>query len=127
MANELTYQIQVLLRYAGVSDQFASGSKVVNQTNKYFIKAVQNIGFATHEALDMGAEINAGNIGYVLGVNLGVNNIDVGQDFVGVFYPAVRLKPGEFAYARWDASAIGLPYAKASVAATDLFYTVYAT
>jgi hypothetical protein len=127
MANELSMQLQSLLRYTGVSDQYASGSKVVNQANQYFIKGIQNIGFAIWEAIDVGAEITIGNIGYTVFQNLDATNyVQIGVWTGAAFVPGQRLLPGEISISRWSQSLISLPYAYANTAAVNLFYTIYA-
>jgi hypothetical protein len=127
MANEITMQLQVLLKYTGVSDQYASGSKVVSQTSEYFIKGVQNIGTAaTPDLIAPGAEIALATLGFFLLVNLDTANyVEVGTWDGFVFSSTIKLLAGEVMIARYSPSNISLPYAKANAAAVDLFYTYY--
>lgn len=127
MANELTMQLQSLLRYAGVSDQYASGAKVVSQANQFFVKGVQVIGFAASEPIDVGGEITLPNIGFVIFQNLDATNyVEIGSWDGMTFYPGIKLLAGEIAIGRWSPNQVSLPYALANTANVNLFYTMYA-
>lgn len=117
MANEITYQLQALLNNGELSDNFASGSKSVDQSSALLIRNVQNIGFAADEALALG---DVATPGFCIFKNLDdTNYVEIG---VGSFTPFLKLKPGELALCRLGTTA---PRAQADTAAVDLFYIIY--
>ena len=132
MANELTWQIQSLLRNDLLSDSWASGSLTAGQSNQRLIRNVQEIGL-THEPLNLGDVVAPG---VSIFSNLDdANFVEIGIDVGGVFYPFLKVLPkdvvggatlnsGEQWMGRLATSA---PYAKADIAPVKLFYIIYDT
>jgi len=119
MANEITYSFNILLKNGNLNDQFASSSKTADQSAANLIRNVQNIG-TTEEALALG---DVATPGFAVFQNLdGTNFVEVGSYVAGTFYPFLKLKPGEMQMVRIGVAA---PYAKADMAAIDLFYIIY--
>lgn len=120
MANEITYQFQVQLVNGNLRDAFNSNSKASDQASAFLIRNVQTVGFAAHEALQLG---DLTDLGYAAFQNLDdTNYIEVGIDVGASFYPFVKLLAGELCLVKLGTNA---PYAQANVAAVDLFYIIY--
>jgi len=134
MSNEITYQAQLLLRSGQLADQFASGSKTANQTTAKLIRNVQTIPTTVGgTALELG-DIASPGVLIVQNLDADVVSpphtahfVDIGIQVVGVFYPAVRVLPGEIWMARYSPGAASMPYALADIASVELFYIIYAT
>jgi hypothetical protein len=116
MANEVTYQFQILLSNGDLRDSYASNSQAADQATALLIRNVQNIG-TSDEALALG---DITTPGWAVFQNLDdTNYVEIG---VGSFTPVVKLKPGEQAILRLGTTA---PRAQANTAAVDLFYIIY--
>jgi hypothetical protein len=89
------------------------------------MRNVQNIaagvvGVGTGDALDLGSVATPG---WAVFSNMdGTNFIQVGFNTGGLFYPMLKLLPGEAQAVRLS---VGAPYAMANVAAANLFYIIY--
>lgn len=119
MANEITYQINLLLKNGSLADQFASGSLVANQSSAFLIRNVQTIG-TTEESLQLG---DITTPGFAVFQNLDATNyVEIGSFVGGTFYPFMKLKKGEIGMCRVGVTAI---YAKANTSPVNIFYIVY--
>lgn len=117
MANEISYQFQILLSNGDLTDSFQSSSQSADQSTALLIRNVQEIGFAADEALALG---DVTTPGYAVFQNLDdTNYVEIG---VGSFTAFLKLEPGEFALCRLGTTA---PRAQADTAAVDLFYIIY--
>ncbi len=120
MANEITYQFQILLGNGSLTDSYQSSTQASDQSTALLVRNVQPISNAAHSALDLG---NVTTPGWATLVNLDdTNYVEIGIDVSGTFYPFIKLKPGERCLCRLGTTA---PYAKANTASVDLFYIIY--
>ena len=117
MANEISYQFQILLNNLGVTDSFSTGSQVADQTTNKIVRNVQTVGFAADEALDLGSVTTPR--WSIFQNNDDTNFIQIG---VGSFTPFLELDPGDFNLVRLATAA---PRAQADTGAVDLFYIMY--
>lgn len=97
MANELTVHARMRLVKDGVDmalpREIAGASQSVTITGSEYVHQVQIVGFAAHEALDLG---DVGSVGWIIIHNRDATNfIQVGADVTGSFVPVVKLKAGE--------------------------------
>lgn len=116
MANEITYQFQILLNNGNLGDNYASSSQAADQADAKLIRNVQTIG-TTAEALELGDVANAG---WAVFQNLDDTNfVEIG---VSGFTAFAKLKPGEQCILRLGTNA---PEAQADTADIDLFYIIY--
>jgi hypothetical protein len=121
MANEISYQFQIVLNNVKLKDQYSSNSVSATQSTAALMRNVQSISNSAHSALDLGSVVTPG---FAVFQNLdSTNYIEVGIDVTGAFYPFLKLKAGEQGIVRLGISA---PYAKANGAAVSLFYVIYA-
>lgn len=127
MSNEITYQSQILLRNGSLVDNYASGSLTANQLAAALVRNVQSIaigaiGVDTGDILDLGSVAAPG---WSVFINTdAINYVYVGFNTGGLFYPMLKLLPGE---AQMIRLAIAAPYAMAIVAPVSLFYIIYDT
>ena len=127
MSNEVTYQMQILLRNGGLVDSYATGSLTANQLAAALVRNVQSIaagvvGVGTGDALDLGSVATPG---WSVFINTDATNfVQVGFNTGGLFYPMLKLLPGETQSIRL---AVAAPYAMANVAPVRLFYIIYDT
>lgn len=127
MANEITYQMQILLRNGNLVDNYASGSLTATQSAAVIVRNVQSIaagvvGVGAGTALDLGSVATPGWSAFI---NTDATNyVQVGFNTGGLFYPMLKLLPGESQLIRL---AIAAPYAMANVAPVSLFYIIYDT
>jgi hypothetical protein len=121
MANEISYQFQIILNNGKLKDQYSSNSVSATQSTAALMRNVQSISNSAHSALDLGSVVTPG---FAVFQNLdSTNYVEVGIDVTGTFYPFLKLKAGEQGIVRLGISA---PYAKANSAAVSLFYVIYA-
>ena len=121
MANEITYQFQMLLNNGSLKDSYSSGSVTANQSTAALVRNVQTISnSAPAQALDLGS---VSTPGFMVVQNLDATNfVDLGAYIGGTFYPFVRLKAGEQGMIRLSTNA---PYALADTASVSVFYVIY--
>ena len=122
MANEITFQFQLMLNNVSLKDQYSSGSIAANQATMALVRNVQTVSnVAPAQALDLGSVITPGFAAFQ---NLDATNfVDIGAYVGGTFYPFMRLKKGEQGMLRLSSNA---PYALADTAPIKLFYVIYA-
>lgn len=116
---EFSYQFQLVLNNGELQDNVSSGAIAVDQLAAKMVRNVQNIG-TTEEAMDLG---DVGTPGLAILKNLDdTNYVEIGSYVAAVFYPFLKLKPGEMQIIRIGVAA---PYAKANTAAVELDYRIY--
>ena len=122
MANEITVTCKMSLANGNLKRSGANRSNInFTQTTKRAITDVQTIGSGAEEAINVTDLVATG---WAWFQNLDASNdIDVGVQSGGTFYPLFTLEPG------MPGGPIYLngrtPYAKASAATADLEYEVY--
>ena len=90
-----------------------------DQTTQAKVEGSQEIGFAAHEAIDLGSVATPG---WAFFVNLDtLNFVEIGIDVAAAFHPFAKLRFGEFAVVPLGTAA---PYAKADTAAVKLSYGI---
>jgi len=121
MANEITFQQQMVLNNGSLKDQHSSGSIAVDQTTAALMRNVQTVPTtAGGTALDIGSLTTPGFASFI---NLDATNyIEIGINVAATFHPTAKLKPGEQAMFRLATTA---PYAIADTASVKLFYVIY--
>jgi len=120
MADEITYQFQTVLNNGNLQDQYSSGSSSADQSNAKLIRNVQTIGFATHEALELG---DVATPGYAVFKNLDDTNfVQIGLEVGGTFYPFAKL--GSENQGMVPLANVTF-YAQADSADVELFYIIY--
>jgi len=117
MANEITVTTSVGVVNGSVSETLSDAASTFDQTGTRIIKAVQAVGFAAAEALDMG---DLTDPGWCYMKNLDAAN------FVSVYAATgetefIRLLAGEHMAFRMVATA---PFVQADTAAVDLYYQI---
>jgi hypothetical protein len=122
MANEISYTVQTSLSNNGLTDNFSSGAKAVDQTNRRMVRNVQEIGTGTTgESLELGDLID---VGVAVFNNLDDTNfVEVGQQVSGAFEALIKLKPGEVFLFRLTSGLA--PYARADTGLVELDYRIY--
>ena len=121
MSNEIKLTVSCQLSTPeNLSDTFSPGQISITQTTPRKQVGSQSIPTtAAGTAITLGGVTTAG-VCYFR--NLDANNyIELGVQSGGVFYPTVKLKPGEPAAFRHA----GTPYARANSAAVLLLYGIY--
>lgn len=120
MSNEITVNGQMRALNGSLDVTKNWGALRVDQAAAGYVGNVQEIGFATHEALAMG---DVSTAGYAQFRNLDATNyVEVGVDVAATFYPFLKLKPGEGSGpVRLGTSA---PYAQADTGAVKLDYLI---
>lgn len=121
MADEITTTTSIRLANGTVKTSRSPGSIQADQATARYVANVQDIGFAAHEALDLGQVATPG-VSWFMNQD-DTNYVEVGIDDTGTFEPTVKLLPGEDAKLR----LAGAPYAKANTAAVDLEYVILET
>jgi len=120
MADEITYQFQTVLNNGNLQDQYSSGSSSADQSNAKLIRNVQTIGFATHEALELG---DVATPGYAVFKNLDDTNfVQIGLEVGGTFYPFAKLSSENQGMVPLANVTF---YAQADSADVELFYIIY--
>jgi len=117
MSNELKIVTSMSFQKGNVKLGVAECSQYIDVSGDYSIHRVQAIGFAAHEALDIG-EITTVGWGYFKNLD-DTNFVEIGFDSTGTFEGLIKLKAGEFCFARLGQDA---PYALADTGAVDLEY-----
>lgn len=118
MANEINLQTQLSAKKGLLSVQRAVSVRADLAGDQY-AGGAQSIGFAAHEAVNMG-DVSAAGCFIFLNTDP-ANYVEVGIDVSGTFYPFIKLLPGESSAGRLGTNA---PYAKANTAAVVLDFTV---
>lgn len=120
MSNELSYQFQTSLSNGSLKDTHSSNTIQVDQSTARLIRNVQQIGFAAHEALELG---DLSTPGFACFVNLDdTNYVEIGVDVAAAFVAFAKLKAEEQIIVRLATAA---PYAQADTANVELFYIIY--
>jgi len=116
---EFSYQFQLQLNNGELKDNVSSGAVAADQTTAKMVRNVQTIG-TTEEALELGAVTTPG---MAILENLDDTNfVEVGSFVAAVFYPFLKIMPGEKLLCRIGVVA---PYAKADTADVELDYRIY--
>lgn len=122
MAGTISYQSQIGLSNGTLTDAYSVSQGSGTQTTALLVRNVQVIPFAADAALDLGSVVNPG---FAMFANLdSTNYVEVGIDIGAVFYPFLRLGPGE-KHGPMKLTPGLVPYAKANTAAVSLFYIIY--
>lgn len=118
MANEITTTLKIAYAKNGISDSRTLTDQI-DVSGSGTCGGVQTIG-TTEEALAVG---DVSTKGLARFLNIDPNNyIEIGSYVSTVFYPLVKLKPGESAVFRLSAVTV---YARANTAAAKLDYMIF--
>lgn len=117
MADEITITTSLTFAKGTVSESLSDTSLTVDVSGTKYVKGVQNVGFASEEALDMG-DITAP--GYAYFRNLDATNFVEIRPGTGVV-DLIKLLPGDVALLRLVATA---PFVQADTAAVNLEYLI---
>ena len=121
MANEISYLVQMGLANGGLSDSYRSSTLRADQSSALLVRIVQEVGLV-EEALQT---VDIITPGFALFANLdSTNYVEIGSFIAAVFYPFIKLKPGEQSLCRVGVTAAQL-YAKADTATVSLFFILY--
>jgi hypothetical protein len=120
MADEITLTGRLQLVNGNLKVTRDLGSRSADQTTARYVANVQDVGFAAHEALDMGEVSTAGWA--VFYNHDSTNYVEIGIDDTGTFEAVIKLEAGEAAGPLRLASSA--PYAQANTAAVDLEYVI---
>lgn len=106
-----------------LSREIAFGTITPDQTTASYHAGVQTVGFAAHEAIELG-DVSA--CGYSMFINTDATNfVEIGIDVGSTFYPFVKLLAGEVSGPlRLGTNA---PYAKADTGDVLLEYIILST
>ena len=110
MANEITANLQLIVKKGFLDERFAPGALSFDlaEAAPNVAGGSQLIGFAAHEAVDIG---DVGTAGWAYFRNLDAENyVEIGVEVAAAFYPLVKLESGEAAVFRL---ATDTPFAKA--------------
>ena len=121
MSDEFSYQSQISLRNGSLLDSYSTQSLRANQSVALLVRNVQPVSNVSHAALGLGSVVTPG---WAVFTNLDATNyIEVGIDVGAVFYPFIKLLPGETS----GPVRLGMaaPYALANTATVSLFYIIY--
>jgi hypothetical protein len=122
MADELTMRFQIALGNGDLNDSFAASGLSADQVTPALVRNVQTVPFASHAVVDLA---DVATPGWAVFQNLDATNfVEVGIDVAAVFYPFIKLEPGEQCMVHLGIAA---PYAQADTGAVDLFYIIYNT
>lgn len=117
MSNELKVVTSMSYSKGNVKLGVAENNQYVDVSGDHSVHRTQEVGFAAHEALDVG-EITTVGWGYFRNLD-STNYVEIGIDDGGSFEAVVKLKAGEFCFCRLASNA---PYAQADTGAVDLEY-----
>ena len=117
MANEVTLSVSLNYVRGKTNITVEESNLNVDVTGDLLVHHVQNVGFASEEALDLGG-VTAG--GYMFARNLDATNFVSIRSGTGATN-VIKLKPGEVALFRLSDAATA-PFAIADTAAVDLEY-----
>ena len=121
MTNEISYLLQMGLSNGGLSDSYRSSTLRADQTSARLVRIVQEIGLV-EELLQTGDIVTPG---FGVFSNFDDDNyVEIGSFVAAVFYPFIKLFPGEQSLCRVGVTAAQL-YAKANTAVVSLFFIMY--
>jgi len=122
MANEITASITLSVINGNASFSRKVSGQKFDQAASGGAGTQQEIGFAAHEAIDIG---DVGTEGWCYFRNLDDTNfVEIGVDVAAAFKPMIRLEPGEFTVFRASPVAGATLYAQADTAAVQLEYHI---
>ena len=124
MAEEITINPSMRMANGNVGANAEIPNYTVDQTTAKFMKSIQTVGFAAHEALSFGDVTSPGYV--TIYNNDDENSVDVGKDNAGVFDPSFTIPPGEsFGPAKIKSGQV--IYLQASTADVDVVNTIFST
>lgn len=122
MADEITITTSLSFVKGNVSESLSDTSLTRDVSGTKYVKGVQNVGFASEEALDMGDILTGATTspGYAFFRNLDATNFVTIRGATGIA-DTVKLLPGDVALFRLAADA---PFVQADAAAVNLEYLI---
>ena len=122
MANEITVSVSLKIINGDATFSRKVSGQQFDQAASGGAGTIQEIGFAAHEAIDIG---DVGTEGWCYFRNIDDTNfVEIGVDVAAVFKPIIRLEIGEFTVFRASPVAGATLYAQADTAAVKLEYHV---
>jgi hypothetical protein len=117
MANEITATVSLRFQKGSMETEAMTPAPFqVTVAGTYYIRQIQLIDSAAHEAIGLG---EIGTPGWILAHNVSANTIQIGHDATGTFEADIKIPSGKWALFCCNQAA---PYAKAATAPSALEY-----